>query len=198
LSNEYKEYWDNHYKTYGPLLGVTHLTPQGYYDHYRYFFERWYGQKEIKSILDYGCGTSMLVPLLTDLLPEAKYTGADISAVAIEEAKKKYPEIEYFDLTETKPTGKYDLVICHSVFTHIFLDDALALLKRLNSLMNIGSIMSVSIHNDTNRDIIGNIPRIDIRTKFFTDLLEQHGFSITDQYEKIQCYFNVTKVKECE
>lgn len=49
------------------------------------------GNFDNKSVLDIGCGTGDLIPLLEERCSNFKYRGIDINADFITEAKKRYP-----------------------------------------------------------------------------------------------------------
>lgn len=74
------------------------------------------GYTDAMSVLDYGCGWGSL---LTVIHPE-DYLGVDISPLMIAEAQKRFPErrFEVSEFGKTQGPPK-DVVIAHSVFTHI-------------------------------------------------------------------------------
>lgn len=81
-----------------------------------------FNTSEINSVCEIGCGTGGILSNLqkTNLFLNIKnLEGWDINPGAIKIAKKKYPEIKFFndDLLENEKF--YDLVICADVFEHI-------------------------------------------------------------------------------
>jgi SAM-dependent methyltransferase len=70
-------------------------------------------------ILDLGCGTGWLTAILGQFGPT---TGVDLSPLAIEQAKKRFPELEFlagslFDVP--LPRGAFDIVVTCQVVEHV-------------------------------------------------------------------------------
>ena len=82
------------------------------------------------KVLDLGCGDGCL---LSEIAPkiDAEFHGADISAAAIESARKSVPGVTFqvLDLSTGIPTGTYDIVILSEVLEHI--EDDETLLKKI-------------------------------------------------------------------
>jgi 2-polyprenyl-3-methyl-5-hydroxy-6-metoxy-1,4-benzoquinol methylase len=82
------------------------------------------------KILEIGCGIGFWTNLLTQLYPDAEYTGIDISSAAIEKLKSKYAsnnKVSFAceDISSTfgqYENKQYDLIICMEVLLHIVLD----------------------------------------------------------------------------
>lgn len=77
-----------------------------------------------EKVLDYGCGNGLFYPLLKSLFPEAEIYGADISTVAIDQIKEKYPEInKKVDIINndktTFPSNLFDVVVSVEVMEHV-------------------------------------------------------------------------------
>lgn len=73
------------------------------------------------KILEIGCGTGQLAEYLYDE-GFSYYHGFDFSEVAIEKAKKRVPEFNFFlanALSKEPFTLNFDVVICLEVFEHI-------------------------------------------------------------------------------
>lgn len=87
---------------------------------------------EISSICEIGCGTGGILNNLknSQIFKVNNLEGWDINPGAIEIARKKYPNINYFnkDLFETE--RYFDLVICSDVFEHV--ENPYQFLKKLN------------------------------------------------------------------
>ncbi len=84
-------------------------------------------------VLDLGCGDGRLLLELSRRTPAELY-GADISAAAIEIARKNGPRATFqqMNLAEQTPTGAYDVIIMSEVLEHI--EDDVAVLRRLAPL----------------------------------------------------------------
>lgn len=88
--------------------------------------------KNIKRVLDVGCGVGNKTHFLAKNLPKAKVLGSDFSETGIEEARKHYKarnlSFEVGNVTKTKSQGKADLVTIFEVLEHV--DDWKAVLGK--------------------------------------------------------------------
>ncbi len=79
--------------------------------------------KDLKTIIDIGCGDGTYTYELQSCFTEISFTGIDPAAAAIELAKKKFPKVEYLvgDLLDpaTFPKIKFDLGIIRGVIHHL-------------------------------------------------------------------------------
>ena len=55
---------------------------------------------EFGEALDFGCGNGIFTNILKQVLPKWNIYGADISKVAIENAKKRYPDCRFVELDD--------------------------------------------------------------------------------------------------
>jgi len=70
------------------------------------------------KILDVGCGMGRLIHEIGKHT-EAELFGIDVSTVAIEEAKNRYPDIN-FEVTPGEVfEGQYDLIVCSQTLEHV-------------------------------------------------------------------------------
>lgn len=88
------------------------------------------------KILDIGCGTGIITPILASK-SGSKVLAIDISSKMIEEAKRKYPdnenlEFRNIDFYELKERG-FAWIICHNAYPH-FLDKEAFIKKLYDSL----------------------------------------------------------------
>lgn len=186
--NDYRDYWDAHWRRIGEQYFVTDMD-QPTYDAYNLDIFSHYQKRKVKTIFDLGCGTGLLVPVVRQLWPDAKYTGLDICKDAIEAARAKYPDETWIVMDGPKLPGKADLIIVHSVFTHIGLPDTELYLDVIRAALNPGGRASLSIHIETDRDYSGSIGRMDHQPAFFESLLHKHGFAVLCHVDKRQrCY----------
>jgi len=75
-----------------------------------------------ESVLDYGCGVGAWLGVLSHVFPEAKLHGVDISGVAINKARTKYPDcrLEVFGGSLVPfADGQFDLVFTYHVLEHV-------------------------------------------------------------------------------
>ena len=74
------------------------------------------------AILDYGCGRGAWVEVLREVFPDARVTGVDVSAKAVELARTLHPDcrFEAFD-GKRAPIGdeSFDLVFSYHVLEHV-------------------------------------------------------------------------------
>lgn len=83
----------------------------------------------VRSILDAGCGTGLLRAPLTRALPQATYTGLEVS----EYLCKRYGWIKG-SISAYAPRRKFDLVVCYDVFQYLGTRDATRGLANLGRL----------------------------------------------------------------
>lgn len=86
-------------------------------DFMRYLKEK----KDIKTVLEAGCGAGVYAIRHKDLFNRLSYTGLDISNEAIEYCKKN-SNFNFIcgDLIKMEITEKYDLVYSHAVVDHVY------------------------------------------------------------------------------
>jgi SAM-dependent methyltransferase len=90
--------------------------------------------------LDYGCGNGVLSNVIKQALPEWEVFGVDISPVAIENAKKRFPECTFLVFGDTPPKEQnFDFLFTHHVFEHV--QDSFETWQEINSYMKEGSRM---------------------------------------------------------
>jgi len=73
------------------------------------------------SLLDFGCGTGRSAVHFRAVMPGLRrLAGVDISAGAIDEARRRFGHLADFALTDAvSPDGSFDVVFCNGVFHHI-------------------------------------------------------------------------------
>jgi len=99
-----------------------------------------------KTVIDLGCNDGTISNLIR--LRSNDVTGVDFPKV-IEEAKKKYPNINYisFDLSKDFPieSGSFDMVVANFVIEHII--DDVKFLKECNRILKPGGDIIISTQN---------------------------------------------------
>lgn len=82
------------------------------------------------TVMDLGCGDGCL---LSEIAPTmaSKFFGADVSAAAVESARKRIPGVEFQQINLEKgiPDGTYDVIVLSEVLEHI--EDDEGLLRKL-------------------------------------------------------------------
>lgn len=72
------------------------------------------------EILDFGCGNGEFTGVLKKALPKWDIYGADISSVAINNAKKRHPDCIFLLLSDLQPLNKtFDFLFSHHVLEHV-------------------------------------------------------------------------------
>ncbi len=105
-----------------------------------------------ERILDFGCGCGRIALWLSDVARKSRLYGVDIDRAAIEWAAAHLPYAS-FQVNEPLPPldfpdGFFDLVYCHSVFTHIdehYQDQWLGELRRVTK---VGGLLVLSVHGE--------------------------------------------------
>lgn len=121
----YDELWTN---VYGDIqkCGPVHR-------HMRRIVSRILEKLDYQSVLDVGCGPGDNYPMLSKGRALSDFAGIDISALAVEQAKKNVRgNFLQFDIQKTHPAGLWDLVYCSLVMEH--LPDDMAALRNMRSV----------------------------------------------------------------
>ena len=201
MLTDYAAYWNSYARKVGHRTAVTPLLENEYRDLYLDELKQ-LGPEKPRRILDYGCGSALLLPIIRELWPEAIYHGADVSREMVDYCRsqwhdKNFEVSEFYMLPFALWKGDYDFLICHSVFTHIQLPDAIALLKTLHGLLIPDGTASISILDEPTKEdsnFQGCLERVDYNKNFFEGMLVQAGFSIEKTYRNHQMFFGVKKV----
>ena len=71
--------------------------------------------------LDYGCGNGEFTAVLKQALPKWNVYGADISSIAVDNAKNRYPNCLFFLPSDVRFSGKrFDFLFTHHVLEHVY------------------------------------------------------------------------------
>jgi SAM-dependent methyltransferase len=186
----YKTYWEAHAATVGMETVITHMNLQQYTDYYRPLYQKVAETISVEAIYDVACGTGMLVPLLREIWPHANYTGFDIAKPMIDYAGEHYPSESWVLMKEFKlPVRQADLLVCTSLFTHLYPLDAPEYLQEILFALRPGGLALISIHIDTLAGVAGNIGRIDYTPAVFETMLVAAGFEVGGHWDGIQRHY---------
>jgi SAM-dependent methyltransferase len=105
-----------------------------------------------ESILEFGCGCGRIMRWMEELGRKRKLVGTDIDALAIEWASESLPFAQ-FDVNEGLPPtryrdGEFDLIINHSVFTHLDERYQDLWLTELQRIASPEGLLVLSIHGE--------------------------------------------------
>lgn len=121
---------------------------------------------DFEAILDWGCGPGRLVLPLLDRYPSVRLTGVDTDAGPIAWLRDKVPRGEFRVVDPLPPTSladdSFDLVINHSVLTH--LDDVAqrSWLAEIVRLLRPGGWFVTSVHGvDVLLDQLGHVDQVE-------------------------------------
>jgi trans-aconitate methyltransferase len=96
-----------------------------------------------ESVLDYGCGNGHTLAFFKTKWPDAKYTGVDISDVALELAKERLPEGEFYQ--ELPGKTKWDVIVIMGVAEHFV--NPVHQLSALGKLLTPGGYIYLEVPN---------------------------------------------------
>ena len=103
--------------------------------------------KEVKSVLDIGCGIGNSTVVLAEKFPNAKIIGADSSDDMLDTARKENPNIEFIKLDAQKDLGRlkscYDVVFSNACIQWI--PNHRKLLCEMFDLLNDSGVLAVQI-----------------------------------------------------
>lgn len=110
----------------------------------------------VSAVLEFGCGSARLLRLLR-CLPGARLIGTDINRDCIDWCRERIPGLEFHVNGRQPPLdflddGSVDLILAHSVFTHIPLADWLLWLLELRRILSPGGILLCTV---SGREMVG-------------------------------------------
>lgn len=109
---------------------------------------------DFETIVDFGCGCGRALRHLQARIKSTSQTliGLDPDAEAIEWLNSNFSNIRGYTLNAMPPSplaaGSADLVVSHSVFTHLPEDVQYAWLEELHRILKPGAIAITTIHGD--------------------------------------------------
>lgn len=120
-------------------------------------------------ILEWGCGPARILRHLEAALPgrDVRLTGADYNRRSIAWCKAAFPDDEFVenDLAPPLPlaNGRFDVVYCFSVLTHLGEATQLAWMAELHRVLKPGGLVICTTHGDRYRYLMA---RQDERDRF--------------------------------
>ncbi len=96
------------------------------------------GDAPIGTALDFGCGHGRVARFLRALLPEARIEVTDFNRPGVNFCVER---LGCFDMGETVPSARYDLIWVGSVFTHLPEKTNLEVLAQLKAALRPGGVL---------------------------------------------------------
>lgn len=203
MQKDYEDYWSD--------LGQHHDLHPG--NRYRYrelekFLAPLRNQK--LDILDVGCGNGHLISKIKSTFPIFNLFGTDVSQIAIEDAKRKYPIADFWiaDYSRDIPerSKKFDIIILSEVIEHV--EDQQTLIRNLYKLLKETGTLYLSTQSGKrykmDREVLGHLrhySKSDIYTllennKFLITSFKQTGFPVLNiQKILVEIFFKSVKKK---
>ena len=119
--------------------------------------------QEVRSVLDFGCGTGSATPYFFRFLGAEKVTGVDSSGSSIAKARSDHSvhAAEFFTPGDIVPSGQFDLAFCNGVFHHIPPAQRLDALGYIHAALRPGGWFALWENNPLNpgtRLVMSQIP----------------------------------------
>jgi methionine biosynthesis protein MetW len=117
------------------------------------------------TVLDVGCGAGGFLTYLLGRRPHVRARGTDISARAVDTARRAGLDAFRADLTRERLEGRYDYVTCFETIEHIA--DAEAVAEALRDATRLRLIMSLPnfgyIHHRIRHGLFGRFPNTNLK-----------------------------------
>ncbi|MFC1991155.1 class I SAM-dependent methyltransferase [Chloroflexota bacterium] len=139
LANFYDERYKNDY--------MRELIRGNYefrrYERIKYLLSKVPLSQNIK-VLDYGCGQGRYTGVLERVFPDAEIDGCDISKIAVEKARNRFPKHQFLQFGEITPYGDntFDFILSIEVFEHV--EDIYKTIKDISRILKIGGYLLFS------------------------------------------------------
>ena len=145
------------------------------------------GIRPESKILDVGCGTGRITSKLIGYLSDhGFYFGVDIAPEAIEFCEKHFRR-ENFKFLQNNfkkipiNNQKFDFVLIHSVFTHMYPDEIQVCLKECIKIVEKTSIILADIFiTKESKDYFGDRGKMQYNEQFFINLVKKNNLKICE------------------
>ena len=109
------------------------------------------GLTEVRSILDFPCGSGRVLRFLVHRFPEAEITACELERGPVEFCVRTFgarPAYSSLNLDEVSFESKFDLIWCGSLATHLNEAGIVALLQLFRRHLVAGGLMIFTTHGD--------------------------------------------------
>lgn len=145
------------------------------------------------TIVDFGCGNGKILKEIKKINPKAKLIGLDVSEIALQEAKRNLPEVEFYKIIDGEKfplnDDVADFIFSSEVVEHIY-DTENAFSEIARVLKANGKILLTTPYHGFIKNLLitffafnKHFNPTGAHIRFFTkktlfDLLENNGFNI--------------------
>ncbi len=143
-------------------------------------------EREVKTVLDVGCGEAPWRELLQHARPGIRYQGVDSSEYAVQRhGKARNIRLGSLGgLSKLKLKGPFDLIVCSDVLHYVATDEARAGLRTISRLLGgVAFLELFTKEDDTVGDNEGFVPR---STRAYHALFREAGLTPLG----LHCYVN--------
>jgi len=103
-----------------------------------------------RTLLEYGCGIGNNLFYLQKLFPDSEIWGCDTSEGSLNVARKQFPRIHFFSLTDAIKTPQFDCVLVGDVLHHIPSNQRDYYMKKITDYIREGGFCVFFEHNPYN------------------------------------------------
>jgi SAM-dependent methyltransferase len=109
------------------------------------------GLKEVRTILDFPCGSGRVMRFLRQRFPEARITACELAKGPVQFCVRTFdaePAFSSLNLDEVSLGKQFDLIWCGSLVTHLNKDGIAALFRLFRRHLEPGGLMIFTTHGD--------------------------------------------------
>jgi cyclopropane fatty-acyl-phospholipid synthase-like methyltransferase len=150
------------------------------------------GRTSASRILDLPCGHGRVLRYLRAEFPEAEIVACDLERGGVDFCAEKFGAIPVYsdvDPSKVQLPGKFDLIWCGSLFTHLAPASWIAILKLFDSVLGHGGLMVFTVHGrmsaswmDTGYTFGMNERAPEMVKKFDEERFAYGGYEDQDEY----------------
>lgn len=136
-------------------------------------------KKEVRAVLDAGCGFGRITRILCDVFPYSRIFGVDISDSQLKEAEKRLPRVTFWNRSIIRSRGiiPNQLTVCVEVLMHIEPKEIKKAVKYLTK-SNMGYIVTVDWWTEEEVDIWAAKETGFCYLHDYTELFSAHGYEL--------------------